>query len=376
MAEVIFYFGGFSPVGGIETYARNLLIDFQKREFQCELFCWGSNSSLLQQLSQAGVRVRRLGWRWGCRINLPDWFMLLEGIARIRHRRIVLFGKPLPYTVMRILRHAAGPGARFVFITPYRPVVAEDEGERRRQLDRLNLYDAIWVQSASFAEDLRAIGYLGRIDVIPYMPEPTQAAKPYPSGQIRIGFLGRLVEDKRVSLLLEAFRHFREHYLISGFGLDDAPTLDVYGDGHLRSELENASRRLGIAASVHFHGSIPQSQVRDAVGNCHMFVFTSRAEGQCLAALEILSCGRPVVATAAGAFEDILSDSRLGLLVRIDTAHEVSAGMRRMVDRIQANSVTPEEVQGACLERFGANEIGARYAAVMKELLSGWRGAS
>ncbi len=100
----------------------------------------------------------------------------------------------------------------------------------------------------------------------------------------------------------------------------------MFGDGHLRKNLEELACGLGIEKFVVFHGNIPNSRVPEVIASCHLFAFTSINEGQCLAALEILSCGRPLVATDVGALPEILSDSCLGRLVEF-TPESVAMGI-------------------------------------------------
>jgi hypothetical protein len=48
--EILFYFGGFAPVGGIETFSKNLLGYLQSKHHNCTLLCWGEKSPLLESI--------------------------------------------------------------------------------------------------------------------------------------------------------------------------------------------------------------------------------------------------------------------------------------------------------------------------------------
>jgi glycosyltransferase involved in cell wall biosynthesis len=153
-----------------------------------------------------------------------------------------------------------------------------------------------------------------------------------------------------------------------GVEIDKTPLLEIFGDGHLRAALEHHASQLGIARSTRFRGNIPQSHVSEAIDRCHLFAFTSIAEGQCLAALEILSRGRPIVATPAGALGEILSDARLGSLVTPETPAAASASLQELIDRISSGTLTAQSIQSAYLERYSANEIGKLYSVALDEL--------
>jgi glycosyltransferase involved in cell wall biosynthesis len=316
--KILFYFGGFVPVGGIETFCKNLLCYLQTRNYDCRLVCWGSKSGLLQSIENAKVRIVHIFWRWGCRWNMPDWLLLPVSLPEVKQADIIIFGKLFPIAILKQLRLQARQQTKFVYITPYRPVVPSTTQEKKLLLETLNYFDIILGQASIFQGDLRQIGYQGRIETIPYIPHQPHSLKPFPAKDgLKIGFLGRLVEDKNIPLLLEAFGCFQEKYLqtLAIANEQSKSTLHLFGNGHLRQELEKLAESLGIKSSVIFHGSISHTEIEEAIASCHMFAFTSRAEGQCLAALEILGCGRPIVATDAGALPDILSDSRLGIIV-------------------------------------------------------------
>jgi glycosyltransferase involved in cell wall biosynthesis len=301
--------------------------------------------------------------------------MLLSiGLQQVKRADIVLFGKLFPLGILKWLRAKSGIRTRFVYITPYRPLQQKAAGEKSRILEAFNLFDVILVQSASFGNDLYSIGYQGRIEVIPYIPQKPGKLKPFPAKEnLKIGFLGRLVKDKNISLLLRSFHYLQDKYLRES-GYEDReksqPSLHLFGDGYLRQELEQLAQHLGIAASVVFHGSVPNGEIEEAIASCHLFAFSSRSEGQCLAALEILACGRPIVATDAGALPDILSDSRLGRLVPAANHENFAAKLMEVVKLINEQSISPETIRTAYLERYEPERVGDRYRELLISLCS------
>jgi glycosyltransferase involved in cell wall biosynthesis len=372
--KILFYFGGFAPIGGIETFCKNLLSYLQTRGYDCTLLCWGKKSPLLQFIQQAKVQIVRSPWHWGCRWNLPDWMLLSIGLQQVKHADIVLFGKLFPLRILKWLRAKSGSRTRFVYITPYRPLQPKTAVEKSRILEAFNLFDVIFVQSVSFVNELYSIGYQGRSEVIPYIPQKPGKIKPFPPKEnLKIGFLGRLVKAKNISLLLRSFHRLQDKYLRKSGSEDrekSQPSLHLFGDGYLRQELEQLAQHLGIAASVVFHGSVPNGEIEEAIASCHLFAFSSRSEGQCLAALEILACGRPIVATDAGALPDILSDSRLGRLVPAANHENFAAKLMEVVKLINEQSISPETIRSAYLERYEPERVGDRYRELLISLCS------
>ncbi len=179
----------------------------------------------------------------------------------------------------------------FILITPYRPAEYWDSSTRTV----LDDFDAITVQSEEGIDDLRKLGYRGRSERIPLLPPAISASAPFPSaagdGVIRLGFLGRLVEQKNLGYLLEVYRCLTREPA-NGLRFE----LHLYGDGAQREALTAACVKQSLPR-VTFHGEIPREQVPAASDACDLFLNTSHTEGQCLAALEVLSRGRPLVAT-------------------------------------------------------------------------------
>jgi glycosyltransferase involved in cell wall biosynthesis len=133
---------------------------------------------------------------------------------------------------------------------------------------------------------------------------------------IVIGFIGRLVPIKDLSLLLRAF---------STVAADHADThLLVAGDGPLRSDLMRLAADLELAPRIHFIGwcrDLPRFYA-----TCDLIALTSRNEGTPVALIEAMAAGVPAVSTAVGGVPDVIVDGVTGLLVSSrDPVHFASA---------------------------------------------------
>ena len=121
-------------------------------------------------------------------------------------------------------------------------------------------------------------------------------------------FVGRLVEKKGVSDLLEALA-----------GLSDPPPLRVLGDGPLREDLRAQAERLGVRVS--FEGARTSAEVAAAIRGARFVVIPSKTtpdgetEGLPVVALEAQASGRPVVASAHSGLTEAVVDGETGVLV-------------------------------------------------------------
>jgi glycosyltransferase involved in cell wall biosynthesis len=363
--KILFFFGGFASVGGIETFTKNLLTHLQGKNFTCTLLCWDYNSQLLPILQREKIKIIRSPWRSGCRWNIPHWILSIIGIQEVKQADLILFGKLFPVELLKMLRFISHKNTKFIFITPYNPSSLVTKSLKKQGLrDKLNFFDMILVQSAAFHTELRTLGYQGRVEVIPYIPHQSGELKPFPpTEELKIGFLGRLVEDKNIPLLLQAFERFQKRFL-SQFSSKKV-SLHLFGSGELRQEMEQYADKLGIKSAVVFHGNISNSQIDEAIASCHLFAFTSTKEGQCLAALEILACGRPIVATEAGAFPEILADKRLGRLIESANPENFADGILDVVNLINQQAILPQTIRSAYLERYEPTKLGDRYIEIL-----------
>lgn len=124
--------------------------------------------------------------------------------------------------------------------------------------------------------------------------------------EFRIGFFGRLTSVKRVDVILEAAA-LLEQKAAGQFGFY------IFGEGPLRSELEERARGLKLDESVHFMGFV--SEPAAWLANMNALLITSDHEGLPLIVLEAMGLGVPVISHAVGAIPDVLGGGALGTLV-------------------------------------------------------------
>ena len=75
------------------------------------------------------------------------------------------------------------------------------------------------------------------------------------------------------------------------------------------------------------------AELRDQLRSLDLFVLPSHQEGLCIAALEAMACGCPVVSTRCGGPEEFVIDGETGILVGFDPEEMAAAMLKVLGDR-------------------------------------------
>jgi len=116
----------------------------------------------------------------------------------------------------------------------------------------------------------------------------------------RIAAVGHLAPVKNHRSLLDAIAVLGQQGLVV--------EADIFGEGPLRAELEARARVSGISHLVRFRGFVPNWWEHT---DANLFVLTSLREGLCIAALESMWAGIPVIAPRIGGLVDDGSEANM-----------------------------------------------------------------
>jgi len=95
----------------------------------------------------------------------------------------------------------------------------------------------------------------------------------------------------------------------------DDVTCYIGGTGPLRTSLQNEINNLGLKHKVILLGSISTNDLVYWMNACTLFVLPSISESFGAVQIEVMACGKPVVATRNGGSEEIIINDMLGILV-------------------------------------------------------------
>jgi glycosyltransferase involved in cell wall biosynthesis len=158
--------------------------------------------------------------------------------------------------------------------------------------------------------DLHAIGYRDAVAVIPCGVDLAAIdAVPPATEAIDVLFVGRLIKEKNVDLLIRAIGRIAAAH----------PRLLclIVGDGPAKDDLVALTSQLGLADTIHFRPPFQHHwEVFAAMKASRVLVNPSSREGFGIITVEANACGLPVITTnhPRNASRDLVQDGRNGLV--------------------------------------------------------------
>lgn len=120
-------------------------------------------------------------------------------------------------------------------------------------------------------------------------------------------YVGRLEEYKGVQYLIGAFPNVREKE-------KDAQLL-IVGVGSQKRKLVSLAESLGVQDDVHFLGTVSDAELANLYSTSNLFVMPSEYEAFCIAMVEAMAYGLPIIATRVGGMPELIGNNLRGLLI-------------------------------------------------------------
>jgi glycogen(starch) synthase len=180
-----------------------------------------------------------------------------------------------------------------------------------------------------------------------------------PVDGLRIGYVGRFVEEKGLPILLQAARKLKEQ------GVRFCLTL--IGDGDMREKLETEVDRLGIRDRVTFTGYLTDAALAAALRKIQVIVMTSQMEESAgLAAMEHMMRAGVVVVADIGGLSEVVGEA--GLKFIPGDPNSLYARLREIADNPSAISGLPTAARRRALDKFALLAMIADHVSLYQGL--------
>jgi glycosyltransferase involved in cell wall biosynthesis len=152
------------------------------------------------------------------------------------------------------------------------------------------------------------------------------------SNELRILFLGNVIERKGLHTLLEAIRHSTLRHA-QGNAFDFR--LDVIGslttDPAYAKKMQDFVAVNGLSSIVTFHGALNSEPLIEKLRQAHVLVVPSSYEGFGIVYLEGMCFGLPAVGTTAGAAGEIIEHGKTGYLIQPNDSTTLATYLSQLV---------------------------------------------
>ena len=180
---------------------------------------------------------------------------------------------------------------------------------------------------------------------------------------IRILFVGRLVPEKGIFDLLEAFSTLLQS--------TQKVELMVVGSGtpSMQAQINKLIADLKIGDKVKFLGSIPYSNMAQIHNLVDIFCLPSVptkiwAEQFGYSLVEAMACGKPVVSTFSGSIPEVVKDRSTGILVQPNDRTGLKNALQELILDKQERETFGRNAREWALQQFEANKVAEQLAKV------------
>ena len=318
----------------------------------------------LERSHTDGYELRAIPIRFNGSFHLHHYPTLWREMRRFQPQIAHIDEEPYNLATWQALRLARRFGAKALFFSwqniqrTYPPPFSWGEGWTLRKAD----YALAGTDDA--AAVLRAKGYGGRMAVIPqfgaserlFRPAATRAERPF-----TVGFIGRLVPEKGVDLLLRACA-----------GLDGEWRLRIIGGGPRRESLQKLAQELGVADRASFAGQLPSHELPAAYQGMDALALPSLTRGNWKeqfgrVLVEAMASGVAVVGSDSGAIPGVVGGA--GIITPEGDVMALREALARLRDKAGLREALIEKGRARFLAHFTDAQIAKATVGVYRDML-------
>lgn len=290
-------------------------------------------------------------------------------MQQVRPEIVHIDEEPYNFATFHAMRLAMQQHARALFFTWQNLYRSYPPPFRQFELYNYKHASVALAGNRAAEEVLRRKGYTGSIHVIPQFgfdteiysrEEPRQPRQP--DDLFTLGFIGRLKEEKGLTLIVEALP-----------ALPDYCQAVFIGNGPMKSVLEELAAKLGVTDRVIFKPGVPTYEVPREMAKLDVFVLPSLTRPNWMEQFgrvlpEAMSCETPVIGSSSGEIPYVIGDA--GLIFKEGDVSELVASVQRLLDNPALYADLAKRGRQRVQENYTQGQIARQTYDVYREMLS------
>ena len=271
--------------------------------------------------------------------GLMAWYARIRGVPALLFPRggaLIASAERSPYS-RRIIKFCASGATKFLC-----------QGPRWQQFAHevcgFSIDDAPIIPNWTATQDLLDIGR---------SREPLPPSRP-----VQLVFVGWLDRSKGVMELLNAAEALAPKFEF---------TLVFAGEGNVSDLARKFVANAGLDKRVRFYGWIKEEELQSLLGQSHVFVLPSYAEGLPNAMIEAMAAGLAVVVTSVGNIPDFVEDGKSGIVVERRNAAALQAALSSLLGNRGAITSLGIAAHNLASEQFSTNVAVQKLVSTINE---------
>lgn len=229
--------------------------------------------------------------------------------------------------------------------------------------------DGIIANSSFTAEKVKSLSSC-HVQVIPYgstLRNGAKRATPFTSLPWRILFVGRHIERKGITYLIESLAHLKER---------EKWQLRIVGEGDLTQQLQQQANSSPYANQILFTGKLTTQELEAEYSAASLFVLPAivdskgDTEGLGVVLIEAVETGLPLVASRVGGIVDVVLDGESGLLVDEKNPAQLAAAFERLSEDPDLRVVLTQQAEKRCAQFFNWERVVQELIALYRQTLN------
>lgn len=175
---------------------------------------------------------------------------------------------------------------------------------------------------------------------------------------VRFIAIGSLLPIKGFDTLIRAFAKMK---------MMNKADLCIVGEGSEHQNLQELLNSVLLQHKIHLLGYKSPKEISNLLSDSDYYVLSSKSETFCIACIEAMAKGLPIIATECGGPKEYINEET-GVFVSIDDEDALADAMDRMV--LYGKNFKRDRIRNYCRKHFSEDVIVEQLSRIYKEMIS------